>query len=76
MKNPRHIHFHIKGGNNQILPNAETGTQNVYGIQTIASYKKKSSLSYRIGCCDNHVCLLMLLLLLGSQCLGRKGFAV
>ena len=76
MKNPRHIHFHIKGGNNQILPNAETGVQNVYGTQTIASYKKKSSLSYRISCFDDHVALLMRLLLPSSQCLGRKGFAI
>ena len=40
MKKSRNIHFHIQGGYNQILPNAESGTQNVYGIQTIASYKK------------------------------------
>ena len=76
MKKSRNIHFHIKGGNNQILPNAETGIQNVYDTQTIASYKKKSSLSCRTSCCDNPVGLLMRLLLPSSQCLGRKGFAI
>ena len=49
MKKSRNIHFHIQGGYNQILPNAETGAQNAYGIQTIASYKKKGSSAFLVG---------------------------
>ncbi len=58
MSQSKHINLYIQGGNNQILPNAETGIQNVYGIQTIASYKK------------NHLCYVAIAVLITmSLCL-------